>query len=722
MATIKDIAKLAGVSHGTVSNVLNDRGNVSVKKIKLVEQAIQQLGYQINLSAKTLRGGSTKSISVILPNITSEQYSNLYDGLFSQANRQGYELSLYLTYDSKELELQFIQKIAAKRDHAIIVVSSLSDATDYYQKVKLPKEKIIFVYRKPLSAQQFVSLDYKKAGQDIAKELMKKSYRHIGLFSNSEHYTHIQTFKKGLQNTFKEQHYDITLNNITSKPSNGTYNLAFSFFADEQVNYDAIITMDMDRAHFVRNANYFGSLQSCPAIYTLTNNSFFYEDNIYQYHMNYGILSEQIIKLIDGKKINQLENKGFSLLPDSGSDNITKHSQTINFLILPSPSTQAVKKLLPHFKKMSGIDVNLIIKPFDEIYPILNQLEQHQQIDVIRIDMAGLPWFAPSVFKPLTNLDINLNQLLAKYPPEIVERFSYVNGTAYAIPFDPSVQMLFYRKDLFNDPLIKRAYYETYRQHLDIPKNFKEFDQIATFFNRQQNPESLVEFGSCITLGNYELIASEFLVRYYSQGGKLINANQFGLNPAIALSTLNQMRSFISVAKNIQSTWWQESVNLFEQGKLAMLIVYMNLFSYINHRNILPLVGYAKVPGKKSLFGGGSLGMSKCSSKDEQVKTFFNWLYSTEISEQIALLGGATAQNTIFQNHRIIKSYPWLPVVQQQYANGIRENSMTGNAVNLRLMENIIGKHLTQWITNQYSSKQVIEVINSEIEKNMANK
>ena len=182
------------------------------------------------------------------------------------------------------------------------------------------------------------------------------------------------------------------------------------------------------------------------------------------------------------------------------------------------------------------------------------------------------------------------------------------------------------------------------------------------------------------------------------------------------------MQSFIKVAKNIQSAWWQESVNLFEQGKLAMLIVYMNLFSYINHRNILPLVGYAKVPGKKSLFGGGSLGMSKYSQKDKQVKIFFDWLYSNEISEQIALLGGATAQKSIFQNHRIIKSYPWLPVVQQQYANGIRENSMTGNAINLRLIENIIGKYLTKWITNQYTSLQIIELINVEIEKTMANK
>lgn len=722
MATIKDIAKLAGVSHGTVSNVLNDRGNVSVKKIKLVEQAIQQLGYQINLSAKILKEGSNRSISVILPNITSEQYTNLYDGLFSQANRLGYELSLYLTYDSKELELQLIQKVAVKRDHAVIVVSSLSDANSYYQKIKLPKEKIIFVYRKPISALQFISLDYEKAGRDIANELIKKTYRRIGLFSHSEHHTHAKNFKKGLLNTFKKHHYDVTLNSIASKPSNGTYNLAFSFFEDEQVNYDALITMDMERAHFIRNANYFGSLKSCPPIYTLTNNSFFYEDNIYQYHMNYGILSEQIIKLVEGKNTTNLDNKGFSLLPDLHSENLTKSSETINFLILPSPSTQAVKKLLPHFKKTSGIDVNLIIKPFDEIYHILNQFEQHQQIDIIRIDMAGLPWFAPSIFKPLSELDINFNQLFAKYPQEIVERFSYVDNSAYAIPFDPSVQMLFYRKDLFNDPLIKRAYFEAYRQHLNVPKNFKEFDQIATFFNQQQNTESPVEFGSCITLGNYELIASEFLVRYYSQGGKLINGNKFGLNTTIARTTLNHLQSYISVAKNIQSAWWQESVNLFEQGKLAMLIVYMNLFGYINHRNILPLVGYAKVPGKKSLFGGGSLGMSKYSQKNEQVKTFFNWLYSNEISEQIALLGGATAQNTIFQNHRIINSYPWLPVAQQQYANGIRENSMTGSAINLRLIENIIGKYLTQWITNQYSSKQVIEMINSEIEKSMANK
>ena len=57
MATIKDIAKLAGVSHGTASNVLNQRGNVSSEKISKVLKAAKELGYTINPQAQLLRKG-----------------------------------------------------------------------------------------------------------------------------------------------------------------------------------------------------------------------------------------------------------------------------------------------------------------------------------------------------------------------------------------------------------------------------------------------------------------------------------------------------------------------------------------------------------------------------------------------------------------------------------------------------------------------------------------
>lgn len=723
MATIKDIAKLAGVSHGTVSNVLNGRGNVSVKKIKLVEQAVQQLGYQLNLQAKILKEGSAKTISVILPNITKEQYAYLYEGLFNYANDQGYELALYLTYDSKELELQHISKVAVKRDHAVITISALADAQPYYQSIKIADEKIIFVYRKPAQAKQFITLDFEQAGEDIAAQMIKHHYRHIGLFCCSYQHHHANLFKQGLENAFAQQNYSVRLDSIASAPSESSYNLAFQFFTEQHPQYHAIITMDMEQAHFIRNANFFGSLDNCPPIYTLANNRFYYESDFYQYHMNYGMLSEQIIKLIEDKPITPLVNKGFSLLPailptkllDSAVRGLSQTAQVINFLILPSPSTEAVKKLLPHFKKVSGIDVNLIVKPFDEIYDIVENFDQHPQIDIVRLDMAGLPWFAPSIFKPLIELDLNVASLFERYQPEIVERFSYVDNKAYAIPFDPSVQMLFYRKDLFDDPLIKRAYFEKYRQHLQIPTNFKDFNQIATFFNQQHNSESPIEYGSCITLGNDEIIASEFLLRYYVQGGKLFNEDKLCLNHSIALSTLTQLQTFIQSANNIDASWWQQSVNLFEQGKLAMLIVYTNLFSYINHRDILPLIGYSNVPGNRALFGGGSLGMSKYSQKDKAVKTFFDWLYSVEINEQIALLGGATAQKNIMQNQPIVNQSPWLPVAQLQYANGIRENSINGKAINLHLVEHIIGQYLSGWISGQFSAKQVIALINESI-------
>ncbi|MDR1637888.1 MAG: LacI family DNA-binding transcriptional regulator, partial [Treponema sp.] len=78
MVTIKDIAKLAGVSHGTVSNVINRRGNVSSKKIHLVEEAARQLGYNTNAQAQKLRQEKNRLLTIILPDIEQRIYRVFY--------------------------------------------------------------------------------------------------------------------------------------------------------------------------------------------------------------------------------------------------------------------------------------------------------------------------------------------------------------------------------------------------------------------------------------------------------------------------------------------------------------------------------------------------------------------------------------------------------------------------------------------------------------------
>ena len=64
MATIKDIAEAAGVSRGTVSNVLNGRDVVSSEKIQKVMKVVEEMGYSINEKAQNLRKGSAKLLGV----------------------------------------------------------------------------------------------------------------------------------------------------------------------------------------------------------------------------------------------------------------------------------------------------------------------------------------------------------------------------------------------------------------------------------------------------------------------------------------------------------------------------------------------------------------------------------------------------------------------------------------------------------------------------------
>ena len=110
MPTIKDIAKYAGVSHGTVSNVLNHKGNVSAEKIKLVEQAAKDLGYKFNSQASQLRSGTSKNVCVIIPRIDKVKYSKVYAGIEKELCQHEIKLELICTNGLHYVEKQVLNK------------------------------------------------------------------------------------------------------------------------------------------------------------------------------------------------------------------------------------------------------------------------------------------------------------------------------------------------------------------------------------------------------------------------------------------------------------------------------------------------------------------------------------------------------------------------------------------------------------------------------------
>lgn len=131
IVTIKDLAKEAGGSLGTVSNVLNGKSGVSLDKIEKVQRAIEKLGYQRNMQAAQLKRGVSNKIAIILPNIIDVKYSSLYENLNANFQQDNFIFELYLTYNQEEKEREIIKRIKEENYLFVIADSCLTTAKEY---------------------------------------------------------------------------------------------------------------------------------------------------------------------------------------------------------------------------------------------------------------------------------------------------------------------------------------------------------------------------------------------------------------------------------------------------------------------------------------------------------------------------------------------------------------------------------------------------------------
>ena len=101
--TIKDIANEARVSISTVSFVLNDKGEkmgISAAVIKKVQDIVEKLNYRPNMTATSLRTGKTKSIGLIVENISNQFFSVLAKVIEEEAVKLGYRV-FYCSTDNR---------------------------------------------------------------------------------------------------------------------------------------------------------------------------------------------------------------------------------------------------------------------------------------------------------------------------------------------------------------------------------------------------------------------------------------------------------------------------------------------------------------------------------------------------------------------------------------------------------------------------------------------
>lgn len=676
MATIRDIAKLSGVSQGTVSNVLNGKGIVSSEKIKLVEAAAATLGYAVNERAKFLRQGKSQILAVILPNLKFKQYVDFYLSFVSFAESKGYTCILYLSNDDPETEREMIKRARSVMAQGVAVFPSSSSMYKEYRDNGFRDFAVLFVERDQETVCNYIGFDYTKCGESLADIVTTSEFKSIALVTDNLEFSNQRQTRDAFIKALSD-HHDLRIKQIHTDMLRRHLNMMKLF---EEGCPEAIFITNYGFAETIRKLLKTFFRPAISKLYTVAPLFIMPEDDYIKYELNYRLMGKQGAELLIQNILHQtidhreiLENSGFRewAAPTPATVSLRKQPACINILTLDSPEALAIKYLSLIYTQSTGVPLHISVSSYDEIHEILSNMDESSIYDIIRLDVTWLSWFAGKVLYPLEEISPTVLVDHDSFVEGLSRQYFYVQNRLFALPFSPSAQVLFFRKDLFESTVLRRLYQEMYRAPLSAPSTFAEYNRIAKFFTKSINPSSPIDYGTTVTLGSTGVAGTEFLSRYFSHSHALFDdSGRLLLDSNEAFTALNELIETKQYAKEKYCAWWTNAAQEFSEGNVAMTILYSNFASDILNRNskVVNRVGFALVPGGSPIIGGGSLGVSKYSKNPELALSFIKWICREPLASASMQLGSVSASKKAYESYEIIDTYPWLELAKNSFA------------------------------------------------------
>jgi LacI family transcriptional regulator len=183
MPTIRDVAKLAGVSTMTVSRVVNNSGYVSeVTRLK-VETAVNELGYVPNMLGPSLRFKQTNTLALVLTDVTNPFWTTIARGVEDAAQKQGYSIILCNTDESNEKQDQYLTMLLKRRIDGILLVPTRSSAEDV-RRIQQQGIATVVLDRHVTNADvDIVRGDSVSGAYQVVNHLLSLGHRRIGMLA-----------------------------------------------------------------------------------------------------------------------------------------------------------------------------------------------------------------------------------------------------------------------------------------------------------------------------------------------------------------------------------------------------------------------------------------------------------------------------------------------------------------------------------------------------------
>lgn len=188
MATIAEVAQKAGVSVATVSRVINNSISVKSDTADKVRQAIEELDYVPNLSARNLRRNESRIVMLLAPNFTNPYYARILSGISDMANKLSYNLLIINTKDAQAMKEEDIVALYHnnRADGMILLACNYDDdwlnryhgefpivqCSEYVENTKLPH----------------ISVDNYKAAYELVTKLIEVGHKRIGIIGSKNKY------------------------------------------------------------------------------------------------------------------------------------------------------------------------------------------------------------------------------------------------------------------------------------------------------------------------------------------------------------------------------------------------------------------------------------------------------------------------------------------------------------------------------------------------------
>ncbi|WTT05184.1 LacI family transcriptional regulator [Streptomyces sp. NBC_00090] len=202
MVTMQDVARRAGVTKQTVSNVVTGRVGVRPVTAARVRAAIDELGYVPNLVARSLATGSTRTVGLFVPTVGTAFYADLVEEAEDALDEHGHHLLLCTTRQSGERARRHLAGLTSRSVDALLIAGD-QDLPDHLPLLSDARFPVALCAWETDAPEQFpmVTVDYEQGGHLAGRHLRELGHRHVAVLASPAHTRRVAGFRRAFAET-----------------------------------------------------------------------------------------------------------------------------------------------------------------------------------------------------------------------------------------------------------------------------------------------------------------------------------------------------------------------------------------------------------------------------------------------------------------------------------------------------------------------------------------